>query len=100
MAYDILEKFIREEYLPAIHEYTSTNASMDLLIRRYVVKFKSDIDALPAGTVLGARDETEGITKEQIQTFFAILESLMNAQPVGSSDALIAQRVRPMKING
>lgn len=95
-----LEKFVREEYRPNIDLYTSTNATIDFFMRRYNAQFKAEVDALPAGTVLDARDDVDGITKEQIQGLFLMFEGLMAAQPVGSTDALIAQRVSPMRISG
>lgn len=94
-----LEKFTRDEYRRVIDLYTATSATLDLFIRRYEAQFEADVAALPAGAILDARPDVDGISKEQIQAFLALLNGLRAAQPEGSSDALIAQRVNPLRIS-
>ena len=94
-----LNKFTAEEFRQMVDLYTATNAQLDLFIRRYEAKFKTDIEALDAGTVLDVRSDADGITREEIMTFMAILAGLQAAQPEGSNDSLLAMRIRPMRIS-
>ena len=94
----VLDKFAAEEFRQMIDLYTSTNAQLDLFIRRYEAKYKADIEALEPGTMLDARSDADGIPREVIMMFMALLSGLQDAQPEGSSDQFLALRVRPMRI--
>ena len=95
----VLDKFTAEEFRQMVDLYTSTNAQLDLFIRRYEAKFKADIEALDPGTTLDVRNDSDGVPKEMIIGFMSLLNGLMDAQPEGSSDQFLALRIRPMRIS-
>jgi len=93
-----LEKFVREDHRQMIDAYTQVNAQLDVYLKRYNALIKDDLMAMDAGTAFDARDGVEGVTREDIMYFVGLLEALMAAQPDGSSDALLAQRVNMMRV--
>jgi len=95
-----LERFVREEYRPAVDSLTAMQEQLSMALARYNAKFAEHLIARPDEPVLDERADASGVPASEIVAFYTMLDMMAQAQPVGSTDIFLARRINPMRVTG